>query len=277
MRRRTFLAAGAAGLVALIGGGVWSRMPVIPKRPAPDAAAAMGWIAWKDGRYTLTLPQAEMGQNVATALRQVACVELGVGWEAVALDLHATTMRRVKATVGSESIMLFAEPLAQACAALRDALAAGRATGVVEVVPRPVSDLRALRKGGLIGASPEIAQGRAIVTGAPLYAADIRLPGMLYGRVLRAPASVEVRSSPVRWDAAAAAAVPGFAGVVTECGPPLGRRGGSGFSLTGPARLTQWPKRWLWNGTLQDRICCQISVRPSISTGRSPHGVFRMR
>lgn len=33
--------------------------------------------------------------------------------------LHDTDMPRVKATVGRESVMLFAEPLAQACAALR--------------------------------------------------------------------------------------------------------------------------------------------------------------
>jgi hypothetical protein len=40
MQRRTFL---AIGLFALIGAGsaVWSRIPVIPKRPEPDPAGAL--------------------------------------------------------------------------------------------------------------------------------------------------------------------------------------------------------------------------------------------
>jgi CO/xanthine dehydrogenase Mo-binding subunit len=239
MRRRAVLAAAAGGLVALIGGGaaVWSRVPVIPQRPAPDAGTALGWISHREGRFTLVLPRAEMGQNIATALKQIACAELGAPWDGVDVVLHGTAMARVKATVGSESVMVFAEPLAQACAALRDALAAGQSEGPVTVRPRAVTDLRSLRSGGLIGASPEIAQGRAIVTGAPLYAADVRRPGMLYGRVLRAPASVEIISRPRRWNLAAAQALPGFAAVVEDCGPPVGQAQGLGLLATRPGAL----------------------------------------
>jgi CO/xanthine dehydrogenase Mo-binding subunit len=239
MRRRAFLAAAAGGLVVLIGAGAgaWSRVPVIPKRPEPDAQTALGWIAHRDGRFTLTLPRAEIGQNVATALKQVACAELGVDWDAVDVALHDTDMPRVKATVGSESVRHFAEPLAQACAALRDALAAGRERGAVTVSDRPQSELRALRAGGLIGASPEIVQGREIVTGAPLYAADLRLPGMRFGRVLRAPASVEVASRPARWNLDAARAAPGFVAVVEDCGPPIGKARGLGIVASRPGAL----------------------------------------
>jgi isoquinoline 1-oxidoreductase subunit beta len=239
MRRRAFLAAAGGGLVALInaGAGVWSQVPVIPKRPEPDAATALGWIAHRDGRFTLILPRAEMGQNIATALKQIACTELGAEWNLVDVVLHATDMPRVKATVGSESVMLFAEPLAQACAALRDALAEGQATGQVRVTPRPLADLRSLRAGGLIGASPEITQGREIIIGAPLYAADVRLPGTQYGRVLRAPASVEVESRPLHWNIEAAHAVPGFIAVVEDCGPPIGQAQGLGIVATRPGAL----------------------------------------
>jgi CO/xanthine dehydrogenase Mo-binding subunit len=239
MRRRAFLAAAAGGLVALIGAGagVFSQVPVIPKRPNPDAETAVGWIAHRDGRFTLTLPRAEMGQNIATALKQIACTELGATWDKVDVVLHATDMPRVKATVGSESVMLFAEPLAQACAALRDALAAGQVVGQVRVTPRPLADLRALRAGGLIGSSPEITQGREIVTGAPLYAADIRLPGTQYGRVLRAPASVEVNSRPLRWNLESARAMPGFVAVVEDCGPPIGKAQGLGIVASRPGAL----------------------------------------
>lgn len=236
MRRRAFL---GGGLVALIGASaaVWSRVPVIPARPAPDAATALGWIAHRDGRFVLTLPRIEMGQNIATALQQVACAELGVATEVVEVRLHDTEMARVKATVGSESVQLFAEPLAEACAALRDALAAGRTGGMVTVTPRPLSDLRAFCKGGLIGASPALVQGQEIVTGAPLYAADIRRPGMLFGRVMRAPAPVEWPSRPRRWDDAAVRAVSGFAGIVTDCGPPIGQARGLGLLATRPGAL----------------------------------------
>lgn len=239
MQRRALLAAAAGGLVAAIGAGVgvWSQVPVIPKRPEPDAASALGWIAHRDGRFTLTLPRAEMGQNIATALKQVACAELGIAWDKVEVKLHATGMARVKATVGSESVMLFAEPLAQACAALRDALAAGQSVGQLSVTRRPVSALRGLRTGGLIGASPEIEQGRDIVTGAPLYAADVRLPEMLHGRVLRAPVSVEVGSHPMRWNLAAARLMPGFVAVIEDCGPPIGKSQGLGIVTSRPGAL----------------------------------------
>ena len=239
MRRRTFLTAATGGLVALIGAGagLWSLVPVIPKRPEPDAQTALGWIAHRDGQFTLTLPRAEMGQNIATALKQVACVELGVDWDALHVDMHNTDMPRVKATVGSESVKLFAEPLAQACAALHDALTSGQTTGEVTVIPRPLAALRAFRAGGLIGASPEIAQGREIVTGAPLYAADVHLPGMLFGRVLRAPASAERASRPSHWNAMAARAVPGFVAVVENCGPPVGKARGLGILATRPGAL----------------------------------------
>ena len=95
MRRRAFLAASAGGLVALIGVTACSRIPVIPRRPDPEVSTALGWIAHGDGRFALTLPRAEMGQNIATALKQVACTELGAEWDQVDVALHATDMPRV--------------------------------------------------------------------------------------------------------------------------------------------------------------------------------------
>lgn len=281
MRRRTFLTAAAGGLVALIGGGaaVWSRVPVIPERPAPDAETALGWISHEVGRFTLTLPRVEMGQNIATALKQVACAELGAEWDAVDVVLHATGTARVKATVGSESVMLFAVPLAQACAALRDALAAGRATGVVTVTERPRAELHALRTGGLIGASPEIAQGRGIVTGAALFAADVRLPGMLFGRVLRAPASVETASHPRGWSVEAARTVPGFVTVVEDCGPPIGKARGLGIVASRPGALepiaaalqVDWDIAGL---PPRSDIARAVDIDARLSDGALPHEVL---
>jgi CO/xanthine dehydrogenase Mo-binding subunit len=277
MKRRGFMIGGGA-LFALIGGGafVTSQVPPIPARPEPDATTAAGWIAHRDGRFTLTLPRAEIGQNIATGLKQIACTELDAGWDSVDVTFHDTTGAGVKATVGSESVMLFAEPLAQACAALRDALAAGRSSGEVAVSPRPVADLRALRKGGLIGASPELVQGLEIVTGQPLYAADIARPGMLFGRVLRALASVEVASHPRGWNAKAAEAVPGFVAIVPECGPPIGKAHGLGIVARTPGALNRIADAlavdWDIDGT-PDRsdVMAAIDIDRRLTRGPLPH------
>ena len=112
MKRRSLLAAGSAAM--LLPG--CTLIPVIPKRPSPSIKDAVGWLRHENGQYTLLLPRAEMGQNIATALRQVACDELAVAWDAVAVQLISTAgIAPVKGTVGSESIRDYALPLAQAC------------------------------------------------------------------------------------------------------------------------------------------------------------------
>ncbi len=224
-RRRSVLAgAGATLSVSFLPG--CASLPVIPRRPAPDGGAALGWVSHQDGRYTLTVPRVEMGQNILTALKQIACDELGVGWDQVTARLHATdNTERVRATVGSESVTDFALPLARACATLRDALAEGRASGKLQSVNHPAERLRSLSgRGSWVGRSPALEQGQAIVTGRPLYAGDIRLDGMLYGRVLRAPVPPELASRLERVDEAAARQVPGFVALVRT---DLLRMGGS--------------------------------------------------
>lgn len=281
MKRRTLLTAASGGLVALIGAGagVWSQVPVIPKRPESDAQTALGWISHRDGRFTLTLPRSEMGQNITTALKQIACTELGSEWDAVAIRLHDTTMPRVKATVGSESVKLFAEPLAQACAALRDALGSGRTEGPVTVTERPLGELRAFRRGSLIGAAPEIVHGREIVTGAPLYASDVQRPGMLFGRVLRAPASTELASRPARWNAQAARAVPGFVALIENCGPPIGKAEGLGIVTSRPGALDAiagaLQVEWDVSGTHpRSDIALAIDIDTRLAEGVLPHSVL---
>jgi isoquinoline 1-oxidoreductase beta subunit len=212
LSRRGWLQLSGAGLtVALFGG---CALPVIPKRPAPSLDDALGWVRHDgDGRYTLWLPRVEMGQGILTALEQVACVELGVGWDAVDVQLPGTRdIGRVKATVGSDSIKDFALPLAQGCALLREAVARGSFPAVGDTPP--LLRWPAAHRPDL--ADPPLAQGRAIVTGRPLYVADVRRPGMVFGRVLYAPLSPEFASAPRVFDAAAAQAQPGFVALVHD-------------------------------------------------------------
>ena len=239
MTRRGLLKAAAAGLsVAFLAG---CALPVIPKRPRPDLAGAMGWVRYANGRYTLFLARVEMGQNILTALKQVACEELDIAWDRLDAVLPSTAqIGRVRATVGSDSVKDFALPLAQACATLREAVAAGMTQGELKAVERPVSALRSLSGTAVkthVGRSVRIEQGEAIVTGRPLYAGDVRRPGMVHGRVLRAPASPELKSNVRGLNEAAARAVPGFLALVRDERLTLGVGEGVGVVAMTPGAL----------------------------------------
>ena len=215
MQRRTFLTAGAGLTVTFLAG---CALPVIPKRPAPTASDGLSWIRFSGGRYALFVPRTEMGQNIATALKQIACDELGISLAQLQVNIPSTAdIARVKATVGSDSIKDFALPLAQACATLRDAISAGMKAGSLTMVERDPGTLRAFANSArYVGKAALVEQSLAIVTGLPLYAADVRRPGMMFGRVLRAPASTELPSRPASMNQAAARAVPGFVALIKD-------------------------------------------------------------
>lgn len=279
MKRRAALGLLGAGLTVTLLPGC-GLLPVIPKRPAPTLEDAVSWIRFAQGRYELWLPRTEMGQHIATALQQLACAELGVAWEQVQLRLPATTdIGRVKATVGSDSVREFALPLAQACATLRDALAAGATTGLLQAQPRTMAELRAFRPGVLHARGPApLAQGRSIVRGEPLYAADMRLPGMLYGRVLRAEVSPELASRVRSLREEAARAVPGFVALVRDAALRQGRAEGVGIVARTPGALArieaalalQWEVEGAFDAAAVDAL---LDVDARLRQGRLAHTV----
>ncbi len=278
MKRRTLLQGGAGLAVAFCLGGC--ALPVFPKRPASGYADALGWIQHHNGRYTLALPRIEMGQQIATALKQVACTELGVPWDAVALALPDTgAMARVRATVGSESVRDFALPLAQACATLREALARGDTAGWRNAEPVPASALRAFRRDA-VRPTPPLVHGREIVTGAALYVADVRPPGGLYGRVLRAPTSPELPSRPATWNEAAARAVPGFVALVRDARLRQASADGLGIVARTPGALdriaTALALQWHTEGGGDDAsMAVQIDVDALRESARLPNEVLQ--
>ena len=277
MKRRHFLGLAGAGLtVTLL--PACSLIPVIPKRPQPSGEDAMSWVRYAQGRYTFYLPRVEMGQNVLTGLKQVACEELGVAWDQVDAVLPDTrTIRRVKATVGSDSIREFAVPLAQACATLREALARGTTEGVLEAEALPLERLRAFGPTPRhVGRAVPLEQGLAIVRGEPVYAADVRLPGMVFGRVLRAPASPELASHPRAWQDAAARAVPGFVALVQNPGLRQGRSHGLGILARTPGGLDRIEAaldiQWQVEGSLApNAVDTLIAIRPRLQKGALAH------
>jgi CO/xanthine dehydrogenase Mo-binding subunit len=170
-------------------------------------------------------------------------------------------------TAGSMSLRLFSEPMARAAAGLRETLRAraaeragvaladvadgdggfvlpgGRTASYAELAAGEavVLDASELPKAALYSFDPKRTPrqvGRraaphalqAIVTGAPLFASDVRLPGMLYGRVARPPAR---NAKLAGFDESRAAGARGFVKVVSDA-----RQGFVGVVCETPGAVT---------------------------------------
>ena len=165
----------------------------------------------------------EMGQGVTTSLAQMAAEELGVGLESIDMVMGDTDLCVWDAgTYGSLTTRMFGPALRTAAAeakAMLLQLAAERLgvpkaqltagngnVWVTDQKTRSVSYaelakgqalarkldekavLRSVKEFQTMGRSPLRIDGKDKVTGAAKYAADIRIPGMLYARILRPPA-----------------------------------------------------------------------------------------
>jgi isoquinoline 1-oxidoreductase subunit beta len=289
MKRRTMLAISGGLVVGFMTG---CAIPVIPKRPQAKSANAIGWVQYVDGRYLLWLPRAEMGQNIATALKQIACEELDIAWDQLDVQLPSTRdIDLVRATVGSESVKDYALPLAQASATLRDAILAGRQTGKLQVTERPVESLRSISRSTRamktdsnrwIGQRVELEQARDIVQGKPLYASDIRRPGMLFGRVLRAPAAPELASRLLHMNDSASRDVTGFVALVQHEWLTFGRSEGIGILARTPGALDRIEAalaiRWQVDGSVGSQdINATIDIDRQLGRGTLSNAIHKDR
>lgn len=196
-----------AGIVVTAGGayGV-SRHLALPYRGAPTPADASAWLRLTpEGLIEIVMPRAELGQGITVSFRQLVAEETGFPLDRVqAIQPRTNLLSPARATVGSDSVKDFAPLLASAAAALAIVL---KRAGVVDgkappagfaalaTNPRlidaaefqeakPVWLMRDHQR--FIGKSPPTDGIHAVVTGtAPLYADDVRLPGMAFGAVLR--------------------------------------------------------------------------------------------
>lgn len=218
------------------------------RRGYPEDINAYLHIA-EDGKVTLYSGKIEMGQGVMTSLTQMAAEELRVSNDAIHIVMGDTdTCPWDMGTFGSLTTRMFG-PAVRAAAAQarlvltdlaamrlgvpRDALTAedgvvyakadrGRNVSYGELakgqeITHTVDEkavLRAVEEFTVMGTSPFRLDGHEKVTGVAKYAGDIRIPGMLYARILRPPAhGATLRSV----DTSAAAAMPGVR-VVNEGG-----------------------------------------------------------
>jgi isoquinoline 1-oxidoreductase subunit beta len=224
------------------------RVPLLARSPAPPSGAAFSPNAWirvaADGRVTAVVARSEMGQGVRTSLAMILAEELDADWKSVSI-LQAEPGPEYKrmSTGGSGSVEGSWKALRQAGAAAREMLveAAARRWGAPTSACRTESGRvlhaasgRALGYGELVGAASTLpvpadprlkdpaefrllgtrvprVDGPSIVTGRARYGIDTRVDGMLFAAVARSPLP---GGRVIRFDRAAAQAVPGVRGVI---------------------------------------------------------------
>jgi nicotinate dehydrogenase subunit B len=211
-------------------------------------------IVGGDGRVTAFNGHVDLGTGIGTALGQIVAEELDVPFAHVTVVLGDTARTPDQGpTIASETIQVTAKPLRHAAATARQVLLAraaerlGLAVGGLRidngVVIAPPPDNRALSFGELVVGERSLVRvdpdaplkpvegyrvvGQAVprvdlpakATGGLVYVHDMRVPGMLHGRVVRPPyAGVDVGpfvgTSLVAVDEASIAGIPGIVATV---------------------------------------------------------------
>jgi len=219
--RRSFFKRVGGGVVVLVAIGPATLLAQEARRLYPEDFNAYLAIG-QNGRVTVFSGKIEMGQGAMTSQAQMVAEELGV--ELASIDMVLGDTDRCPwdmGTFGSMTTRTFGPALRAAAAQARlvlTTLAAKRLGtsperlqvkgGLVSVIGEPARSvsfgtlsmgaritavvdgkaaLRAVSAFSVMGASVQRLDAAGKVTGAAQYAADIRIPGMLYARVLRPP------------------------------------------------------------------------------------------
>jgi isoquinoline 1-oxidoreductase beta subunit len=253
--RRDFLKTGAAsgaGLVIAVQlqGCAKPPPPVSTASFAPNA-----WVrVQEDGTVLIEVDRSEMGQGVSTALPMLVAEELEADWSTVRYEAapanpaYANKLARgMQVTGGSTAVANGWVPLRQAGAQAREMLlsaaaarwgvdratcraeksrvlhdTSGRSAGYGELAAdaakQPVPQtlrLKDPKDWKLIGRPLPRLDLPAVVRGEPVFAQDVRVPGMLVAQVERSPV---LGGSVKSFDGSKAKAVPGVRAVVQLTG-----------------------------------------------------------
>jgi nicotinate dehydrogenase subunit B len=221
-----------------------------PKLPGSLANNRMldAWVRINaDGTVTICTGKVELGQGILTALQQIAADELEVEPKRITLISGDTAQTPDEGfTSGSQSIEYSGIALRYACAEVRQILldlagkrmglppgnyAASVTDGTISFNGKSVTywelasdaDFHREATAGFVPKSPQALRhiGKseprtdipAKVTGGASYVQDIRLPGMLYGRISRPPG---YNAELVAFDEARVRALPGVVAVVRD-------------------------------------------------------------
>jgi isoquinoline 1-oxidoreductase len=222
LSRRSFLKRFGGGVVVAVALMDFDMLEAAVAQQYPNDLNAYLKIG-EDGRVACYTGKIEMGQGINTSLAQMLAEELDVSLENVDMIMGDTDLCPYdRGTFGSQSTRIFGPPLRSAAAEARAILLQMAS----EELDKPVSSLEVnegivyvkgnkninisyaqLAKGARIVKSlkdkPELkkpsefkiigkpvlrADGPDKVTGNALYAGDIRMPGMVYAKILRPPA-----------------------------------------------------------------------------------------
>jgi isoquinoline 1-oxidoreductase len=189
--------------------------------PPEDQLSA--WIhVGANGKITIYTGKAEVGQNIRTSLAQIAAEELNVPLESIEMVMGDTALTPYdRGTFGSRSIPYMGPQLRKAAATAREvlidmaaaqlkmdrgtlyaeqgviksrdgikSLAYGQLTKGKELI-HPVREnigFKPVDQWKIAGTSVPKVNGASFITGKHKYVSDMTLPGMLYGKILRAPA-----------------------------------------------------------------------------------------
>jgi isoquinoline 1-oxidoreductase beta subunit len=236
---------------ALLGGGLLIDFAIPIDAPAASSAASMlnAFVAIDTaGTITIAARNPEMGQGVKTSLPMIVAEELDADWAQVRVEQADLDPARYgpQSSGASMSTMVGYTPMRQAGAIARDMLmraaaarwavpvaelttaasmvshkASGRslpygalAQEAAQLPPAQPDDLplKSSERFTIIGTNRGGVDTPKIVTGAPLYSIDTRLPGMLYAVFVAPPAHGAVLRGA---DLAAAKAARGVKAVFT--------------------------------------------------------------
>jgi nicotinate dehydrogenase subunit B len=249
--RRNFLKSAGAIVVGFSWGaaGVLAQQPARLPGSLNTNRMLDGWLRINaNGTVTVFTGKCELGQGILTALAQIASDELDVAYERIEM-VSADTARTPNEgmTAGSLSVENSGTAVRMACAEARQILLELAAARLgVSVASLSVSDGMVTGSGSVSStvtywdlareanlkreasaqAKPKPAAQHKVIgrniprrdipskmTGGQSYVQDVRLPGMVHGRVVRPPS---YRAQLVSVDEAAVKAMPGVVGVARD-------------------------------------------------------------
>ena len=169
----------------------------------------------RNGAVTAYTGKVEVGQNARTSLTQAVAEELGAPMSAIEMVMGDTERTPFDmGTFGSMTTPQMIPQLRKAAAAARQLLPPGDWKSIdfskIDESLKGVSTSGMMKPTAdwtVLGTSPHKVRGRDFVTGKHQYTSDLKLPGMLYGRILRPD---RFNAKLVSLDASAAKAMPGI-------------------------------------------------------------------
>jgi isoquinoline 1-oxidoreductase beta subunit len=200
---------------------------VAPTIIIPNKQSGAAWLQIRpNGSCLMYFPRVDMGQNANTGLAQIVAEELNIEVDQIEGVQPATNeVPPLAVTAGSMSLTAFSRPIAIAAATLREDMrkraAAKLGKPVTDILddvggfqtsdkqkvsysdlvdkanimvefgedstPPNLYSFDAGRKKKQVGQAIAPLDIRALVTGAPVYTADLAILGTLYGRVVKPP------------------------------------------------------------------------------------------